>query len=516
MPARRRILQLVEQCKSIKQLKQVHGQMVTAGLREDSFALSRIMAFCADPQHGSINHARTLFQDIDRPTLCICNTMMKSLLLNGENTECVHIYRRMLHDGLRPDNYTLPYMLKACANLQDLKTGVAIHSHVVKLGYVSDTFVGNTLILLYMACGDTETSREVFDGNLQRDAASWTVMISGYSKIGKVEEASLLFDQAPVKDRGIWGSMISGYVQNNCFKEGLAMFRLMQAEGLDPDEGVFVSALAACAQLGAMDVGTWIHHYLNYTGLPLSVRLGTALVDMYLKCGSLELGRKIFDGMLKRDTICWNVMILGLAMHGDGDGALELFSSMQREGCRPDDVTFLALLTACSHSGMVERGLQMFNSIRTEYCIEPKSEHYGCMVDFLGRAGHFEDAQGIIERMPASTSASGKAIAWRALLSACWKYGETRLAEVAATHLLQLEEVHSGVYVLLSNIFDSLGNHYEARRMRRSMKDRGVHKAPGSSSIELVGHVHEFVAGEQSHPRMEEIYDVLDNLNSQL
>lgn len=368
---------------------------------------------------------------------------------------------------------------------------------------------------MYFACGHASVARQVFDGILLRDAVTWTVMISGYAQLGDVEAARFMFDESPVKDLGIWGAIVSAYVQNNCFKEGLLMFRLMQAEGFEPDEGVFVSALCACAQIGALDIGSWIHHYVTQNGLTMSVRLGTALMDMYLKCGSFNLAKKLFDEMERKDTVCWNVMLLGLAIHGDGEGALELFNCMKNSGCEPDDATFVAILTACSHTRLVEEGLHAFHSMRSSYCIEPRTEHYVCVADFLSRAGRYEEAKEIIEQMPSNSLPTERAIAWRSLLSACWNRGGIHCAEVAAGHLLKLEE-HSGVYVLLSSIYDAYGRQCEAMRMRNTMKDKGVLKIPGCSSLQIGGKVHEFVASEQMNPGMKQVYSVLETMNEHI
>ncbi|KAF9626517.1 hypothetical protein IFM89_034451 [Coptis chinensis] len=267
-----------------------------------------------------------------------------------------------------------------------------------------------------------------------RSAVSWTVMISGYAKKGDVETSCLYFDNAPVKDRGIWGSMISGYVQNNCFKEGLEMFRLMQVAGFEPDEAVFVSVLSACAHLGAMDIGIWIHRYLDRKRSLLSIRLSTALIDMYARCGNLVLATKLFDDMGERDTICWNVMISGLAMHGDGQNAIKLFKEMDKAGFKPNDITFIAVFTACSYSG------------------------------------------------------------------------------VAAERLFELER-HSGAYVLLSNMYAADGRYDDAKRIRKIMKDRGVEKTPGCSSIDLNGLVHEFIADILSRAELfEEAKEVMQRI----
>ncbi|XP_042458738.1 pentatricopeptide repeat-containing protein ELI1, chloroplastic-like [Zingiber officinale] len=511
----RRLLLLLEKCQSMRHLKQTQAQLAAAGIAAHPFAVSRLLAFCSHPVRGCLRHSRLLFRHAPAPTLCIRNTMIKALLLRQHYAEPFHIYRRLLRDGLSPDNYTLPYVLKACAGLKDAVAGAQVHAHTIKLGFFADTFVCNTLALVCFACGgDAVSARQVFDGIPQRDAVSWTVMISGYGQLGDVENARLLFDESPLKDHGIWGAIISAYVQNNCFKEGLSMFRLMQAAGLEPDEGVLVTALSASAQIGALDIGIWIHQYMNRSGLKMSIKLCTALMDMYLKCGNLNLAKKLFDAMTSKDTVCWNVMILGLAIHGHGEDALKLFACMMKEQVKPDDATYIAILTACSHSRLVEEGLQAFDSMNS-YGIEPKSEHYVCMVDSLGRAGYFKEAQEIIGRMSGDVSPADKAIAWRALLSACWNHGDTRCAEVAARHLLE-SEVRSSGYVLLSNIHETLGKDgEEARRIRKCMKDRGILKLPGCSSIQAGGHVHEFIAGEQMHPEIKEIHSVLETIHEQ-
>ncbi|KDP41276.1 hypothetical protein JCGZ_15683 [Jatropha curcas] len=355
----------------------------------------------------------------------------------------------------------------------------------------------------------------MFDEIRSPCSVSWTLMISGYAKVGDIESARLSFDRASDKDIGIWGAMISGYVQNNCFKECLYMFRLMQSADIIPDEVIFLSTLCACAQLGALDTGIWIHRYLDRLGLPLSIRLKTSLIDMYAKCGNLDLAKKMFDEMPQRDTVCWNAMISGLAMHGDGDGALKLFMEMEKAGCRPDDVTFIAILSACSYSGMAEEGLRLLDRMCNVYNIGPKSEHYACIVDVVSRAGLLQEAKDIIQRMPTSSSSSQEAVAWRALLSACCDQGQAQLAELAAERLMQLE-LHSGAYVLLSNLYAATGKHDHAKRIKKMMRNRGVDKVPGCSLIKINGIVHEFVAGEKSDKQIEEIESILEKIHKQL
>ncbi|KAF3431555.1 hypothetical protein FNV43_RR26286 [Rhamnella rubrinervis] len=499
----------------MKHLKQAHALAVTSGLASTSFALSRVLALSSDPHHGSLVHACKLFQHIHQPTICIWNTMLKAFLLNGELMQIIHAFTKMLQQGISPDNYTLPYVLKACARLQSTCLGELVHGYCLRLGLLLDIFVGNSLIVMYCAFDDVKAARYIFDEIPKLSAVSWTVMISGYAKVGDVETARLFFDVAPVRDRGIWGAMISGYVQNSCFKEGLYMFRLMQLTDVEPDEAIIVSILCACAHLGALHIGVWIHRYLDRLGLPLSVRISTGLMDMYAKCGNLDIAKKIFDGMPQKDIICWNAMISGLAMHGDGENAIKLYREMEAARVQPDDITFIAIFTACSYSGMAYEGIRMLDRMISVYKIEPKSEHYGCMVDLLSRAGLFQEAKEIIQRISNSSNPSEDAVAWRAFLSACCNHGQTQLSEIAAEKLFELER-HSGVYVLLSNLYTASGKHGDARRVRNLMKNRGVEKEPGCSSVEIGRAVHEFIAGEKTHPKMEEIYSILEKINTHL
>ncbi|OMO71979.1 hypothetical protein COLO4_27920 [Corchorus olitorius] len=510
-----RCLKLLEKCKTMKQLRQAHGQAISCGLGTNNFALSRLLAFCANPTHGSLTYAWNLFQHIQNPTICICNTMIKAFFLKGEVFKTICFYTDMMNNGMSPDNYTFPYVLKACTKLQYVYFGELVYGHCLKLGFVSDIFVGNALIAMYCGFDNVKVARFIFDEIPRLDFVSWTLMISGYVKMGDIDNARLLFDEAPLKDRGIWGAMISGYVQNNCFKEGLYMFRLMQMSGIEPDEGIFVSIICACAHLGALDTGIWVHKYLDQQKFPLSLRLSTCLVDMYAKCGNLDMAKKLFDEMQQRDVVSWNVMISGMAMHGDGESALELFRQMEEDGVRPDDITFIAVFSACSYSGMVFEGLRILDRMCNVYKIEPKSEHFGCIIDLLSRGGLFEEANQIIQGIPDSSNPSDEAIAWRALLSSCCSNGQTKLAEVAAKKLMQLEH-HSGVYVLLSNLYAASGKHNDAKRIKQMMKNRGVNKAPGCSSVKINGVVHEFIAGEKSHPQLEDIHSILEKLDNQL
>lgn len=507
-----RCLKLLEKCKNLKQLSQAHGQVITCGLGNNTFALSRLLAFCSDPNLGNPTYAWTIYQRIQQPTICIVNTMIKTLLLKGDLSRTIETYKHMLKAGMCPDNYTLPYLLKACGNMKSCNLGRSVHGQCLKLGFLMDSYVGNSLIVMYSSLDNMECAQYVFDEMPSHCVVAWTVLISGYSRKGDVFEARSVFDETPVKDRRVWGSMISGYVQNNCFKEGLQLFRLMQMTGVQPDEAILVSILSACAHLGSLDIGKWVHRYVEKLGMPINVRLGTALVDMYAKCGCLGLAQKLFYELPERDVICWNAMISGFAMNGDGKNAVRLFQEMQNAGTRPDGVTFVSLFTACSSSGMAHEGLKLLRIMCNTYNIQPKGEHYGCIIDLFSREGLVEEAKNIVLSMPNS---SASAVAWRAVLSACANHGQVRLAEVAAERIVELDQ-HSGAYVLLSNVYAAAGKHEGARRMRKMMKKQHIDKTPGCSSVEINGCVHEFVAGEKTHPQMDQVHQLLLMFNRQV
>lgn len=411
-------------------------------------------------------------------------------------------------------------MLKACAKLKPRSLGESVHGQGTKLGLIGNAFVGNALMIMYIALGEEPAAaRKVFDEMPERDAVSWTLAISGSTKSRDVESARTLFDEAPVKDRGVWGAMISGYVQNNCFKEGLHLFRLMQLDGsyIEPDEALLVSVLCACANLGALETGVWIHRFVERRRTMPTTRLWTGLIDMYAKCGCLELAKKAFDEVPQRDIICWNAMISGFAMNGDGGAALKLFYKMEKEGIVPDHITLVSVLTACSYSGMAHEGLTILRGLLRDGRIELKIEHYGCLVELFSRAGLLEEAKEILLLGASIKNKTGSleedAVAWRALLNACCSHGDLRLAEVAAQRLLQIGG-DSGAYILLSNFYTAKGKQEEAQRVRMKMRDGAVHeKTPGCSSVQIAGVGFEFVAGEKKHPQIEDIRVLLNHLS---
>ncbi|KAJ4981561.1 hypothetical protein NE237_032398 [Protea cynaroides] len=500
-------------CRNMKQLTQIHAQTITAGVFHDNFVASRILSFAALSPHGCINYARLLFSRIRKPDIFIANTLIRAYAFSMNPGDAILFYAHILeHSLVRPDIHTFPLLLKACSEMGSLSLGQAIHSHISKLGLSSQVSILNFLVQMYSSCNSLESAKLVFDRIAECDDASWNIMMSGYTKCGRLEKARQMFDGMPDRNVVSWSVMINGYVQHSRFKEGLELFREMLAEKVEPSESVLVNVLSACSYLGAMEQGKWIERFLRKKDSGFTVRLGTALIDMYSKCGCTEKALEIFHEMKEKNVLAWSAMINGLALNGRGKDALHLFSQMEMSGVKPNEITFIGVLNACSHSGFVREGSSYFNSMTKLYGLEPNTHHYCCLVDLYGRAGLLDEAKNVMKSMPMKPNSA----ILGALLNACRIHGNTQLGEQVGKQLVELEPNHSGRYVLLSNIYALSGRWDCVAELRRVMKERGVNKIPGCSFIDVGGAIHEFVAGDNTHPESEKIYGKLKEISREL
>lgn len=371
-------------------------------------------------------------------------------------------------------------------------------------------FVRNALIHLYYECSSgVESSKRVFEeeeDTLCRDVVTWNSMLAGLVRNGEVRAAEEMFDEMPQRDVVSWSTMIMGYVQNGLLEDGLECFRLMREKGMRPNEAILVTALSASAQLGLLGCGRFIHSTIESVRFPITVPIGTALVDMYAKCGCIEESRALFDGMLKKDIWTWNVMICGLASHDRAKEALALFDRFIREGYVPVNVTFVGLLNACSRAGLVSEGRHCFELMVDGYGIQPEMEHYGCMVDLLARARLIDEAVRLIETMTVAPDP----VLWATLLDACKIHGFVEMGEKIGNKLIQLDPTHDGHYVQLAGIYAKARKWEDVVRVRRLMVERVTSKVAGWSLIELEGNVHRFVAGDREHDRSSDIYRMLE------
>ncbi|XP_074375178.1 pentatricopeptide repeat-containing protein At5g56310 [Apium graveolens] len=494
---------IMKQCSSAKHMYQTHAYMLTTSLDKHSFILCNFIKLCSTL--GLFNYACSVLKSHKQPDIYLYNTIIKSLLVCSPE-QAILIYDQARLIGLNPDSYTFPFVLKAVVSES---TGKKIHCQAVCNGWDSDDHVSAALIQMYSKCGCVWDGRKVFDGISLRGVASWNAMIAGYAKAGDPDSALYLFEQMPEGETGsviTWTSVISGYAQANRPSDAIRIFRRMQLQGVQPDEIAMLAALSAIAQLGALQLGEWIHHYIKNNKLCFTIPLANALMDMYAKSGNVQKAIEIFDNMENRSVVTWTTIIAGLAMHGLATEALEIFYRMEKNNrVSPNSVTFLAVISACSHAGLVKLGRYYFYAMYPRYGIKPNIEHYGCMIDLLGRAGYLEEAQKLVKVMPFESSSA----IWGSLLAASRIHGDIKLGEESLQHLLKMEPHNSGNYSHMSNIYSSLGKWKKAGMTRKMMRSIGVKKIAGGSCIEANNRLNEFVAGDRSHPQSEIIYNLL-------
>ncbi|XP_011623123.1 pentatricopeptide repeat-containing protein At5g66520-like [Amborella trichopoda] len=513
------ILSLLNSSLSLSQLKQIHAHMITSSLILSPFAVSRLIkSLSLSPV--LLPYASRLFDYTPSPDLFSFNTLIRALSNSPYPCHSLSLFAtRFCHLRLLPNHYTFSFLLHACSKFSGLLEGTQIHTHTLKHGFTpNNLYVSNTLLHMYVACDRLWDACQVFEECPHRDLISWNSMIAAYVQSGDMSHAQLLFDKMPVRDVVSWGTLISGYTHTERASDALYLFReLLLAGEPAPNEFVLVSTLSACADSVALDQGKWIHTYIasdkrRSKKLVVNERVVAALIDMYAKCGEIRTALQVFEESTKQTASPWNAAISGLATHGCASDALDLFSRMEMAGIVPRDITFVAVLNACSHAGLVAEGQRYFELMRNYYGLVPTIKHYGCMVDLLGRAGLLKEAKGLISKMPMKPDAA----IWGALLSACRIHGDTVLAEQVGRELIECAPLHTGCHVLLSNIYSSSGRWRDAKDVRALIERIGVKKIPGCTSIELKGAFHQFLVGDRSHPQTREIYSFLDEMLSRL
>lgn len=335
-----------------------------------------------------------------------------------------------------------------------------------------------------------------------------------YSSFERLGDAYKMFDEMSERDTVAWNVLISCYTRNGRTGDALVAFDVMESghAGCRPDDVTCLLVVQACASLGALEFGERVCRYVQERGYGRVRNLCNALIAMYSRCGCVDKAYELFKGMPDRDVVSWTAMILGLASHGHGKEAIDAFREMLKVGVAPDEQTFTGILSACSHSGLVDEGWTFFSRMSKEFGIVPNVHHYGCMVDLLGRVGLLDQAYQLILSM----SCSPDPTMWRTLLGACRIHGHVALGERVVEHLVELKAQEAGDYVLLLNIYSSVGNWEKVVEVRKWMKEKGIQTTPGCSTMELKGEVHEFVVDDVSHPRKKEIYEMLDEIGKQL
>ncbi|KAF3955727.1 hypothetical protein CMV_019083 [Castanea mollissima] len=505
-PSVDRLVFLIDKSKSINHLLQLHAALLRHGLHHHSilnFKLQRSYYTL-----GRLDYSVSLFERTHNPNVFFWTSIINGHVQRALHDQALFYYAQMLVHGVEPNCFTFSSLLKSCP----LEPGKALHSQAIKLGFVSDLFVRTGLVDVYARGGDVMSAQQLFDTMPEKSLVSLTAMMTCYAKYGELGKARVLFEEMKERDIICWNVMIDGYAQNGMPNEAFILFRKMLRARVKPNEVTVLSVLSACGQLGVLESGRWLHSYIENNRIEINVHVGTALVDMYSKCGSLEDARLVFDRIKDKDVVAWNSMITGYAIHGFSQNALQLFNEMCMIGHHPTHVTFIAVLSACGHAGLVSEGWSFFHSMKDQYGIEPRIEHYGCMVNLLGRAGHLEEAYALVKNM----NTEPDPVLWGTLLAACRLHNNIALGEEIAEFLVGKNLANSGTYILLSNIYAAAGNWDGVARVRTLMKDSGVQKEPGCSSIEVNNKVHEFLAGDKKHPNSKEIYMMLEEINGWL
>ncbi|KAL9235411.1 hypothetical protein vseg_010170 [Gypsophila vaccaria] len=433
----------------------------------------------------------------------------------GDLSAAIAEFTRMRMAGIDPNHITFITILSGCAHfpVKGGLVGGSVHGYVKKLGLDrGDVKVGTVIVDMYSKCGMVDLARLSFDEILEKNSVSWNTMIDGYMRNGRTDDALHLFDEMPVRDVISWTALIGGFVRKGLDEKALECFCEMQFSGVEPDYVTFIAALSAAANLGALSLGLWLNRFVMRKRFGDNIRVCNTLVDMYARCGRVDLACEIFEKMASRSLVSWNSMIGGFAANGYVDEALRYFDRMKREAFRPDGVSYTGVLTACSHAGLVSQGLEHFDEMQRVHNLSPRIEHYGCLVDLYSRAGKLEDALNVVKNMPMKPNE----VVLGSLLAACRNCGDIILAETVMKYLVDLDPRIDSNYVMLANMYAAAKSWEGASKVRRKMKTHGIQKRPGISSIEIDGGIHEFVAADKSHSDTDSIYGILEVLSYNL
>ncbi|XP_010513875.1 PREDICTED: pentatricopeptide repeat-containing protein At2g01510, mitochondrial-like [Camelina sativa] len=464
-------------CSKPRQLKKIHAIVLRTGFCEKNSLLTQLLENLV--LMGDMCYARHLFDEMHKPRIFLWNTLFKGYVKNQIPSETVLLYKKMRDLGVRPDEFTYPFVVKAISQLGVLPCGSALHAHVVKNGFECLGIFATELVMMYM-------------------------------KFGELSSAGFLFESMQVKDLVAWNAFIAVCVQTGNSAIALEYYHKMCADGVQIDSFTVVSMLSACGQLGSLEVGEEIYDRARKEEIDCNIIVENARLDMHLKCGNTEAARVLFDEMKQRNVVSWSTMIVGYAMNGDSGEALALFTMMRNEGLRPNYVTFLGVLSACSHAGLVNEGKSYFSLMvrSNDKNLEPRKEHYACMVDLLGRSGLLDEAYEFIKKMPVEPDTG----IWGALLGACAVHRDMILGQKVADVLVETAPDIGSYHVLLSNIYAAAGKWDCVDKVRSKMRKLGTKKIAAYSSVEFDGKVYFFNRGDKSHPQSKAIYEKLDEI----
>ncbi|CAN6461904.1 unnamed protein product [Victoria cruziana] len=465
----------------VKQGRDIHDYIITSGIEVDAFVRTAIVDMYM--RFGDVDVSIRLFEEMPNKDLVSWNVVLAGCINNGLYHDGFSLLRKMMiMSDVKPNEATLVSILPALSELRAAVAGMSIHGYSIKTALYSHVNVMNSLVSIYGKCGLMDLSLGVFETITTKNVVSWNSVISTCNQNGLAGDAVDLF--------------------NKMRRAGVA----------SPDYVTVVSVLQACARLAIPRLVNAVYGYIVRNGFEANMFVSTALIDAFAKCGGLHISLSIFTQMSEPDLVAWTAMLSAYAIHGRGNECIRFFEKMLNKGISPDHVCFTHLLSSCSHSGLLEEGRRFFNRMSIDYRIEPRVDHYSCMVDLLGRSGHLNEAYDLIKRMPIEPNAG----VWGALLGACRIYHDIELGGVAAEKLFMLDPLDPGNYVVLSNIYSAAGQWNDSSKVRALMKERGLKKNTGYSFIESNNKIHTFSVGDRSHPESAKIYAKLEDLTKRM
>lgn len=480
---------------------QIHGLLMKCEIGSDLFLRNCLV--CLYLKCGCFAYARQLFDRMQER-----DSVSFNLMIDG----CVKLgmigLAREVFDSMPGEARNLISWNSMICGYAQLEGGFELAWDLFEKMPERDLVSYNMMILVCVRCRKMDIAHALFKLMPERDVITWANMIDGYAKLGRIDIARAFFDKMPERDVISCNTMMAGYVHHGFYGEALKLFHDMKTiRYFSLDDTTLSIVLSAIGQLGCLDEGLAIHRYVKEHGLTLEGKLGVALIDMYSNCGSIDNAKCIFEGVHGKGVDHWNAMIGGLAIQGCGESAFALFMEMERYSVIPDDITFIGVLSACAHGGLVKEGMICFELMRRVHKVKPKAQHYGCVADILARAGHIEQAKKFVDEMPIQPND----VVLRTLLGACKVHENFTIGEHVAGDLIELDSFDSSDHVLLSNIYAGYGMWNEVRKIRTSMKEKELDKLPGCSWIELDGMVHNFFAGDKSNTHIRDVYSSLVN-----
>ncbi|KAL5700802.1 hypothetical protein ACHQM5_026209 [Ranunculus cassubicifolius] len=497
---------------SPSQGKILHAQIIKSGLQQSQPLLNSLISMYG--KCNLLHYALHLFDEMPQRDQVSYDSILTAYNQAKLPHQTLSLFRNMFSvDKLLPDGYIYATLIKACAGLSTVRQGKQVHASFVLSRFCDDDIVKSSLVDMYSRYGLMEDARSVFESVKVKNSVSWTALISGYARNGQCEVAVAVLRRMQVKDLFSWTALISGIVQTGDGVDAIKLFVEMRWEDVKiEDPFVLSSVVGAAANIAALELGKQLHCVVIVLGYESSVFVSNALVDMYGKCSDILAAKGVFDKILGRDVVSWTTIIVGMAQHGRAHEALCLFDEMLLEGLKPNEVTFIGLVYACSHGGFVDKGRHLFNSMIKDYKIRPSLQHYTCLLDLLGRSGHLAEADNIIKTMPFEPDEA----TWAALLSACKHHRATEMGVRIANHLIGSRFNDPSSYILLSNTYAAAGLWSEVSKVRKTMEVMQVKKEPGYSRVNLGKDEQVFYAGEIPHHIKDEILGLLKELNVEM